>query len=141
MCFAWCLKNNQMLQSSYSRFSHQCNKTNEAEMEMNMQFDLEELSLPELKKLQKDVEKAISTFEGRKKAEARAELEAKAKELGFSLNQLLDDAPAKKKSAPAKPKYRNPANPDQTWSGRGRKPRWLTVALTRVGAKMEDFEI
>jgi DNA-binding protein H-NS len=106
-----------------------------------MPFDLEELSLPELKKLQKDVDKAITSFEARQKTAAWAELEAKAKELGFSLNQLLDDAPAKKKSAPAKPKYRNPANPDQTWSGRGRKPRWLTVALTSVGAKMEDFAI
>lgn len=106
-----------------------------------MPFDLEELSLSELKKLQKDVDKAIASFEARQKAAARAELEAKAKELGFSLNQLLDDAPTKKKSAPAKPKYRNPANPDQTWSGRGRKPRWLTVALTRVGAKLEDFAI
>jgi DNA-binding protein H-NS len=133
--------NNQMLQTSYSRFSHQCNKANEAEMEMNMQFDLEKLSLPELKKLQKDVEKAISTFEERKKSEARAELEAKAKELGFSLNQLLDDAPTKKKSAPVKPKYRNPANPDQTWSGRGRKPNWLTDALANKGAKLEDFAI
>jgi hypothetical protein len=45
-----------MLQSSYSRFSHQYKKANESEMEVNMQFDLEELSLPELKKLQKDVE-------------------------------------------------------------------------------------
>jgi hypothetical protein len=91
--------NNQMLQSSYSRFSHQCSKANkaeiEAEMEINMQFDLEELSLPELKKLQKDLEKAISTLKVRKKAEARAELEAKAKELGFSLNQFLVDAPTR----------------------------------------------
>lgn len=110
-------------------------------MEINMQFDLEELSLPELKKLQKDVEKAISTFEERKKAEARTELEAKAKELGFSLNQLLNDAPTKKKSAPIKPKYRNPENPDQTWSGRGRKPNWLADALANKGTNLEDFAI
>lgn len=23
-------------------------------------------------------------------------------------------------------KYRNPANPEQTWTGRGKKPNWLT---------------
>ena len=106
-----------------------------------MSFDLDQISLSELKKLQKDVDKAIVSFEARQKAAARAELEAKAKELGFSLNQLVDDVSTKKKSAPVKPKYQNPANPDQTWSGRGRKPRWLTIALTSVGANMEDFAI
>jgi DNA-binding protein H-NS len=41
-------------------------------------YDLEALSLTELKKLQKDVAKAISTFEDRQKAEARAEVAAMA---------------------------------------------------------------
>jgi hypothetical protein len=39
-------------------------------------FDLEALSLNELKKMQKDIAKAISTFEDRQKAEARAKVEA-----------------------------------------------------------------
>ena len=106
-----------------------------------MQLDLDQFTLPELKKLHKDLQRAISSFEKRKKSEARAELEAKAKELGFNLNQLLDEVQLNKKTNPAEPKYRNPSNPDQTWSGRGRKPRWLTVALTSAGAKLEDFEI
>lgn len=38
------------------------------------------------------------------------------------------------------PKYRNPDNPSETWSGRGRKPRWLTAAL-KTGKKLRDFEI
>jgi len=39
-------------------------------------YDLEALSLPELKKMQKDIAKAISTFEARQKAEARTKVEA-----------------------------------------------------------------
>ena len=27
------------------------------------------------------------------------------------------------------PKYRNPNNPEQTWSGRGKKPKWYIEAL------------
>src|SRR5947208_10950296 len=27
------------------------------------------------------------------------------------------------------PKYRNPEKPEETWSGRGRKPRWVEMAL------------
>jgi len=45
-------------------------------------FDLGALSLSELKKMQKDVAKAISTFEDRQKAEARAKVEALARDLG-----------------------------------------------------------
>ncbi|MFT4178121.1 MAG: H-NS histone family protein [Thermomonas sp.] len=38
------------------------------------------------------------------------------------------------------PKYRNPANPKETWTGRGRQPRWM-AAETAKGKKQEDFLI
>lgn len=38
------------------------------------------------------------------------------------------------------PKYRNPAQPAETWAGRGKQPRWLTAQL-RSGKKLEDFRI
>lgn len=38
------------------------------------------------------------------------------------------------------PKYCNPDNPSETWSGRGRQPRWLTAAL-KTGKKLRDFEV
>jgi DNA-binding protein H-NS len=38
------------------------------------------------------------------------------------------------------PKYRNPDNPEETWAGRGLKPRWLAAAL-KSGKKLEDFSI
>jgi DNA-binding protein H-NS len=38
------------------------------------------------------------------------------------------------------PKYRNPAEPAQTWAGRGKQPRWLTAQL-RTGKKLDDFRI
>jgi DNA-binding protein H-NS len=38
------------------------------------------------------------------------------------------------------PKYRNPENPEETWAGRGLKPRWLAAAL-KTGKKLEDFTI
>jgi hypothetical protein len=38
------------------------------------------------------------------------------------------------------PKYRNPDNPAETWTGRGLPPRWLAAELKR-GARMEDFLI
>ena len=38
------------------------------------------------------------------------------------------------------PKYRNPQSPSETWSGRGKTPRWLVVAL-KTGHKIDDFRI
>src|ERR1700730_15351658 len=38
------------------------------------------------------------------------------------------------------PKYRNPAEPAETWAGRGKQPRWLTAQL-KSGKKIDDFQI
>ncbi len=38
------------------------------------------------------------------------------------------------------PKYQNPANPGQTWSGRGRQPAWM-VAQLKSGKKLDDLAI
>ena len=38
------------------------------------------------------------------------------------------------------PKYRNPAEPFETWAGRGKMPRWLTVQL-ESGKQIDDFRI
>lgn len=38
------------------------------------------------------------------------------------------------------PKYRNPADPEQTWSGRGKRPRWFNDAL-KAGKKEKDLAI
>jgi DNA-binding protein H-NS len=38
------------------------------------------------------------------------------------------------------PKYRNPAEPSETWAGRGKKPRWLAAQL-KSGKQIDDFLI
>ena len=102
-------------------------------------FDLEALSLSELKKMQKDVAKAISTFEDRQKADARAKVEAFARDLGYSLAELVGTE-GKPKRTPVAPKYRHPENPAITWSGRGRRPQWFVEALT-AGKTAGDLKI
>lgn len=104
-----------------------------------MPLNLDSLSLKELKDLQAQVAKAISGFVDRKKKQALTELEEKARELGFSLAELTGVAPARKRSSAA-PKYRNPANPAETWTGRGRKPRWYEAAI-KAGKSPGDMAI
>ena len=102
-------------------------------------FDVETLSLKELKNLQKDLAKAISTYEDRQKSDARSKLEIIAKEMGYSLADLISTE-VKPSRAPAAAKYRHPENPSLTWSGRGRKPLWFVAALD-AGKSYEDLAV
>lgn len=102
-------------------------------------IDLDALSLAELKKLQKDVTKAIDTFEDREMKAAAAEAEALLRTRGFTLAQIMQMGIAKPKTKVA-PKYANPTNPDQTWTGRGRRPQWVSDALD-AGKTLDDLAI
>jgi DNA-binding protein H-NS len=56
------------------------------------------------------------------------------------LNQQREAPPAKRPYPPVQPKYRNPADPSETWAGRGKKPRWVVAALKK-GKRLEDLKI
>ncbi len=105
-----------------------------------MDIDLNALSLKELKELQGMVGKAIATFEDRRKKEAIAELEERARAHGFSLAELTGGAASPKRRAAVSAKYANPSDKSDTWSGRGRRPRWFEAAL-KSGKSPEDLVI
>lgn len=102
-------------------------------------MDLSKLSLDELKKLHKDVTKAIDSFEERARKKALAEAEAVARQHGFTIDQLFGKS-IKTTRAVVAPKYANPADPSQTWTGRGRKPRWV-IAELESGKLLDDLTI
>jgi len=102
-------------------------------------IELETLSLKELKQLQKDVDTAISEFKDRERRKALEEVEAFARERGLTpadLSALV----SRKTRKPAAAKFANPADPSQTWTGRGRRPRWIEAALSE-GKSLEDMTI
>lgn len=106
-----------------------------------MAIDLTAMSRKELLQLQDDVEKALKEAEQRERREALKAAEQAAAEFGFSLAELSGEAKrGTGKPSKTPPKYRNPEDPEQTWSGRGRKPQWVHDALTR-GADITDLEI
>jgi len=105
-----------------------------------VKIDLEELSLRDLRDLQVQVTKAINSFEDRRRKAALLELEETARTLGFSLSELTGLAPTRKRAAVSAAKYANPNNADDTWSGRGRKPRWFVEALA-AGRSPEEMAI
>ena len=101
-------------------------------------FDLEKMSLEELKALQKQVAKAIEGYKDRERLKALAELEAKAQEMGFSLSDLLGIKKTRKGAGV--PKYSHPDDAAVTWTGKGRRPAWVNEALA-AGKTMEDLAI
>lgn len=105
-----------------------------------MGIDLSGMSRKELLELQSSIAEALKAAEIRERQAALAALEAAAAEHGFSVAELTGDGRKGTKGTKAVAKYRNPANPEQTWTGRGRKPQWIHDALA-AGADITDLEI
>jgi DNA-binding protein H-NS len=56
------------------------------------------------------------------------------------LSLSMTDRAPRRKYPKVLPKYRNPLVPSQTWSGRGRTPRWVVAAL-ETGRRLDDLKI
>lgn len=108
-----------------------------------MAVNLSKMSRKELLKLRSDVEKELKAVEKRERQEALQAAKEAAAKFGFSLDELAGGGKGKRRGksrGPAEPKYRNPDNPDQTWSGLGRRPQWFNDAVAK-GTNPEDLEI
>jgi DNA-binding protein H-NS len=109
-------------------------------------FDLESMSFDELWSLHEQITQLLSV----RIASEKRELEKRLAVLnrGMTLIEGKDQDAAQSYNANGKarrkyprvlPKYRNPQT-SETWSGRGKRPRWLVAAI-KTGRKIEDFEI
>ncbi len=108
-----------------------------------MAIDLHSMSRKDLQKLSRDIDKALASIDKRDQKAALDAAERAAMEHGFSLAQLTGGAPRKGKGKAGSinpPKYRNPDDAAQTWSGRGRKPDWIKTAEAK-GTDIASFAI
>ena len=119
-----------------------------------MSIDLRNLSAKELGALIEKAKQQQNRLAKRTPiATVRSKITKFAKAEGYTLEELFGTAGARPAKAAAKPgtragkklgkvapKYRNPANPKETWTGRGKHPRWM-AALIAKGKKAEDFLI
>jgi DNA-binding protein H-NS len=70
----------------------------------------------------------------------QARIQAEKAELEKRLKALQSPLSDRRHYPTVNPKYRNPANPSETWAGRGKRPRWLAAQL-RSGKRIDDFRI
>jgi DNA-binding protein H-NS len=108
-------------------------------------LDLETMSREELVSLRANLDKAISTAAERDRRKALRAAEEAVRAHGFTLADVAHLAGAGARGArrtktERAPAYRNPDNPEQTWSGRGRRPRWIHEAEA-AGRSLEEMRV
>jgi DNA-binding protein H-NS len=107
-----------------------------------MALNLEALSPKELQTLIADAQSQMQAAHANQIQEVRKKIDALLHGKGLTLADVDPTRGSKggKKSAVA-PKYRNPSNEAQTWSGRGKRPFWFVEALKRRGVTAESLLI
>ncbi len=119
-----------------------------------MSYNYSEWTILRLRKEIEKIEKTIELKEKEEKKEVLEKLRLVAKQNGYDLNDVLAADTSRKGSprigitiggddkdepkrirtrSPAKIKYINPINTAETWTGRGRKPRWVVEYLNAGG--------
>ena len=98
------------------------------------QVDLDRMGTDDLWSLHLEV---VQLLQGRIQQE-KLELEKRLQVLKGPV--LRDSMKERRAYPPVFPKFRNPKQPSETWSGRGKQPRWL-VAQLNEGKQIDDFRI
>lgn len=121
-----------------------------------MAIDVSRMSAKDLQVLIRNAQREKTRKEKRKPvATVRKQVERFVRTAGYTIAELFGAVgfervgkstakkSIKKKASPGQriaPKYRNHADATQTWTGRGRQPRWLAAAI-KEGVSLESFRI
>ena len=110
-------------------------------------INLDGMTVPELQELGQAIQAKIEEIRTEARTTMRAKLEEMAASAGLSLEEVIGagtsgktdrKAPRKSAGKAVAIKYRGP-NGD-TWSGRGRPPKWLAV-LEAEGKSRDDYRV
>ena len=92
--------------------------------------DLKNMSFDELRAQRAQIDAELKKREAKEKREARKKILEIANTHGINIAEL----------ASKERQYRNPDNQWETWSGRGRKPKWVKEWLAK-GNSLEELEV
>ncbi len=114
-----------------------------------MKPDLKTMTRKQLEKLSADIDTALARVSKKEMKLALAAAEKAAKAHGFTLAEVLpggrSEQRSKSKTAetpnkPGIPRFANPDDKTQTWTGKGRRPNWFIAAM-QSGKSPDDLVI
>ena len=101
--------------------------------------NLEKMSIADLSQLEARIARMKLAKQNSERAAIRQKLIDLAKQHGFDIRELLGKGRKGNGKGSVAVKYRDSSG--NTWTGRGRMPRWMTAATKGGKAKKEDFLI
>jgi len=101
---------------------------------------LDKMSYAELGDMEAQIARLKIEKQNAERLELRLKLIDMANQHGFGIHELFGKGPRGGRGIVAI-KYRDPKNRENTWTGRGRMPRWMVAATKGGRVKKEDFLI
>ena len=101
--------------------------------------EVDKMSFAELTDMEAQIQRLKVEKLNTERVALRQKLTDEAKKHGYSIQDLFGRA--RKGKGTVAVKYRDPKNRTNTWTGRGRMPRWMATATKGGKAKKEDFLI
>jgi DNA-binding protein H-NS len=100
---------------------------------------LEKMSYADLSELRTQIDRLMVDKQSSERSALRQKMTDLARDHGLSLDEVLGKG--RKGKGSVAPKYRDPKNPENTWTGRGRMPLWMVAATKGNKAKKDDYLI
>ena len=107
-------------------------------------IDLSGLNIDELTDLVRKAQSEMASRERKRRTDLRSEIERRVTAEGYKMGDIFPELGkggangTARKKRPAK--YRNPQNPDDTWSGIGRTPKWVAAIVEERGIDVPAFK-
>ena len=107
-------------------------------------IDLSGLNIDQLTELVGKAQTEVASREKQRRIDLRGELERRVAADGYKLGDIFPElgsgtaSGSRRQKRPAK--YRNPQNPEETWSGIGRTPKWVEAIVSERGIDMVAFK-
>lgn len=108
-----------------------------------MAIDISKLNRKQLDTLRSKIDTREQEMHKQAIADLRARISKLVADEGYTMDEVFGRRTrraTKRTGAKVPPKYRNPADPTKTWSGRGKRPNWFNAAIA-AGKKEKDLLI
>lgn len=103
-------------------------------------MDLETLTVEQLEQLAKDAAAAAKKKREEARKELRRKIEAMIRAEGYQLPDVFPELNGVELKPLLVATHRHPEHPELTWTGQGRRPKWLVEAMA-AGAELDSFRI